>query len=193
MFRNVASSASGAMASGDGVNQARLIDDTEATDWASIGSPVAGKNVTVAFNGRQTVGRVNVSAQLRPAITNDPDPGTQNRFTAVRQFEILSCDATFGQDCGNAANFRHVFTSPADAFPAGVPRPVAPDLTSRSFKIPTTVATHLMIRVLTNQCTGTPAYAGQQHDDPRSNSDCTTGNPTVAQTVRIAELQAFLN
>jgi extracellular elastinolytic metalloproteinase len=191
MSRNFASSSSGATATGDGVNQARLIDDTETTDWASVGSPVAGKSVIVAFNAQRTVSRVNVSAQLRPAIANDPDPGTQNRFTAVRQFEILSCNGTFGQDCSNPANFRRVFTSPADAFPAGIPRPVSPDLNSRSFKFAPTTATHLMIRVLTNQCTGTPAYAGQQHDDPRSTSDCTTGNPTVAQQVRIAELQAF--
>jgi hypothetical protein len=193
LFRNVASAASGATATGDGVNQAKLIDDSEATDWASVGSTVAGKSVTVALGGgrAQVVGRVNVSAQLRPAIAGDPDPGGQNRFTAVRQFEILSCNGDFA-DCTNPGNFRHVFTSAANAFPAGIPRPVAPDLTSRSFTIPTTVATHLMVRVLTNQCTGTPEYAGNQHNDPRSTSDCVTGNPTVAQTVRIAELQAFL-
>jgi hypothetical protein len=193
LFRNLASSASGATATGDGVNQARLIDDSEATDWASVGSPVAGKTVTVALGGGrpQPVSRVNVSAQLRPAIVGDPDAGGQNRFTAVRQFQILSCDATFS-DCANPASYRSVFTSPANAFPATIPRPVAPDLTIRSFTFPQTVATHLMIRVLANQCTGTPEYAGQQHNDPRSNSDCTTGNPTVAQTVRISELQAFL-
>jgi Zn-dependent metalloprotease len=194
LFRNVASSSSGGTATGDGVNADKLIDDTESTDWASIGSPVAGKSVTVALGGNrpQVITRVNVSAQLRPAITGDADAGTQNRFTAVRQFEILACNSAFGSDCANPANYRKVFTSPANAFPAGVPRPVAPDLTSRSFRIPATIATHLMVRVLTNQCTGTPAYAGQQHNDPRSNSDCTTGNPTVAQTVRISELQAFL-
>ena len=193
LLRNVASAASGATATGDGVNQAKLIDDSEGTDWASVGSPVAGKSVTVALGGgrAQPVGRVNVSAQLRPAIVGDADPGGQNRFTAVRQFEILSCNAEFA-DCANPASFRSVFTSPANAFPAGIPRPVAPDLTVRSFKIPTTVATHLMVRVLTNQCTGTPEYAGNQHNDPRSTSDCVTGNPTVAQTVRISELQAFV-
>ena len=36
MSRNVASSSSGATASGDGVNLGALIDDTEATDWASL-------------------------------------------------------------------------------------------------------------------------------------------------------------
>jgi hypothetical protein len=193
LFRNVASAASGATATGDGVNLDKLIDDTEATDWASVGSPVAGKSVTVALPGRiQVVTRVQLSTLLRPAITGDPDAGTQNRFTALRQFEVLSCNAVFGQDCANPASYRHVYTSPADAFPAGIPRPVAPDLIARSFRIPPTIATHLMVRVLTNQCTGTPAYAGQQHNDPRSNSDCTTGNPTVAQTVRIAEFQAFI-
>lgn len=192
LFRNVASSASGATVTGDGVNLARLIDDTEGTDWASVGSPVRGKSVMVALGGgRQSVSRVNVSAQLRPVIVGDPDAGGQNRFTAVRQFEILACDGQFA-DCSNPASFRSVLVSPANAFPAVIPRPVAPDLTIRSFTFPTTVATHLMVRVLTNQCTGTPEYAGQQHNDPRSNSDCTTGNPVVAQTVRISELQAFL-
>jgi hypothetical protein len=195
LFKNVASGANGAVATGDGVNQAKLIDDTEATDWASLGSPVAGKAVTVKLAGDhpQVVSRVNVSAQLRPADPTDTaDPGGQNRFTAVRQFEILSCNAAFGQDCSNPASFHTVFTSAPNAFPAGIPRPVAPDLTIRSFRIQPTIATHLMVRVLTNQCTGAPDFAGQQHSDPRSNSDCTTGNPTVAQTVRISELEAFI-
>ncbi|MFL6125893.1 M36 family metallopeptidase [Actinophytocola sp.] len=190
---NLASQGQGATASGDGVNLNRLIDDTEATNWASVGSPVAGKSVTVDLAGDhpQLVTRVQVSAYLRPAITGDPDPGTQNRFTALRQFEVLSCDAARGTDCANPANYRRVFTSPRNAFPADVPRPTAPDLSTRSFRIAPTVATHLMIRVVANQCTGGPDYAGDQDNDPRSTSDCTTGNPTVAQTVRIAELQAF--
>ncbi|GAB3434951.1 M36 family metallopeptidase [Actinophytocola sediminis] len=190
---NVASASRGAVADGDGVNLDRLIDDTEATNWASVGTPVAGRSVQVDLAGSspQLVGRVQVSALLRPAITGDPDPGGQNRFTALRRFELLACDTSRGADCADAASYRRVYTSPADAFPADVPRPTAPDLTMRSFRIPPTLATHLMIRVLTNQCTGGPAYAGDQHDDPRSTSDCTTGNPAVAQTVRVAELQAF--
>jgi extracellular elastinolytic metalloproteinase len=190
--RNVASAAQGATATGDGVNLDKLIDDTEGTNWASIGSPVAGKGVLVdlAGTGPQLVTRVQVSALLRPPATTDADPGTQNRFTALRQFEILSCDARRA-DCADPANYRRVLKSKPDAFPADVPRPTAPDLNSRSFRIAPTVATHLMIRVLTNQCTGGPSYAGDQDNDPRSTSDCTTGNPTVAQTVRISELQAF--
>jgi extracellular elastinolytic metalloproteinase len=193
MLPNVASGSLGAAASGDGVNLAKLIDETEGSNWASTGAPAGGRSVRVdlAGTGPRLVSRVQVSALLRPAITGDPDPGAQNRFTAVRRFEILSCNTASGSGCTDPANFRRVFTSPANAFPADVPRPTAPDLGIRSFRIPPTVATHLMIRVLTNQCTGAPEYAGQQHNDPRSNSDCTTGNPTVAQTVRIAELQAF--
>ncbi|MBB5959564.1 hypothetical protein FHS29_006185 [Saccharothrix tamanrassetensis] len=191
--RNVASRALGATATGDGVNLDKLIDDTEATNWASIGSPVAGKGVTVDLAGDrpQVVRRVQVSAQLRPAVEPDPDPGGQNRFTALRQFEVLACNTATGSSCTGPADFRVAYTSPANAFPADVPRPTAPDLTLRSFRIPATQATHLKIRVLTNQCTGAREYAGSQHDDPRSTSDCTTGNPTAAQTVRIAELQAF--
>jgi extracellular elastinolytic metalloproteinase len=194
MVPNVASGSQGATATGDGVNLDKLIDDTEASDWAALGSPVAGKNVRVDLAGTrpQLVSRVQVSAQLRPAIAQDADPGTQNRFTAVRQFEILSCNTLSGSTCTDPASFRHVFTSPANSFPADVPRPTAPDLTARSFRIPPTFATHLMIRVLTNQCTGAPEYAGSRTNDPRSTSDCTTGNPAVAQTVRIAEFQAFL-
>lgn len=194
MLPNVASKSMGATATGDGVNLDKLIDDTESTDWASLGSPVAGKDVQIKLAGTrpQLVTRVQVSALLRSAIDGDADPGGQNRFTALRQFEVLSCNTLSGKTCTDPADYKHVYTSPADAFPAGVPRPVAPDLTMRSFRIPPTFATNLMVRVLSNQCTGTPAYAGQQHNDPRSNSDCTTGNPTVAQTVRIAEFQAFL-
>ncbi|RKT53775.1 M36 family metallopeptidase [Saccharothrix australiensis] len=190
---NLASRARGATASGDGVNLTALIDDTEATNWASIGSPVAGRGVTVDLAGDrpQVVRRVQVSALLRPAVEPDADPGPQNRFTALRRFEVLACDATAGSSCADPADFRVAYTSPADAFPADVPRPTAPDLTTRRFPIPPTRATHLRIRVVGNQCTDGPDYAGSRHDDPRSTSDCATGNPVVARTVRIAEFQAF--
>ncbi|MET0233192.1 MAG: M36 family metallopeptidase [Kibdelosporangium sp.] len=190
---NVASRSLGATASGDGVNLEKLIDDTESSNWASVGSPVAGRSVRVDLAGDrpQLVSRVQLSAQLRPQAVPDPDPEAQNRFTAVRKFEVLSCNAVLGRDCADPANYRKVYTSPANAFPADVPRPTAPDLAARSFRIPPTLATHLMVRVLTNQCTGAPEYAGSQHNDPRSTSDCTTGNPAVAQSVRIAEFQAF--
>ncbi|QFZ19008.1 M36 family metallopeptidase [Saccharothrix syringae] len=190
---NLASRALGATATGDGVNPDRLIDDTEATNWASVGAPVAGRGVTVDLAGDRPrlVGRVQVSAQLRPAVEGDADPGTQNRFTALRRFEVLTCNTATGSACTDPADFRVRYTSPADAFPADAPRPTVADLATRSFRVPPTLATHLRIRVLANQCTGAPAYAGSQHDDPRSTSDCATGNPAAAQAVRIAEFQAF--
>ena len=194
MFDNLASATAGATASGDGVNLGSLVDDTEATDWASLGVEVAGRQITVDLAGdRPTlVNRVQVSAMLRPADAgNDADPGGQNRFTALRQFQVLSCDSATGADCTTDAGYHPVFTSAPDAFPSGVPRPRAPELTMRSFRIPPTLATHLRLRVLSNQCTGAPAYAGEQDNDPRAVSDCTTGNPTVAHTVRIAEFEAF--
>ncbi|ALG10021.1 M36 family metallopeptidase [Kibdelosporangium phytohabitans] len=193
LLPNAASRSRGATAAGDGVNLDKLIDDTESSNWVSAGSPVAGKAVRVDLAGDRPrfISRVQVSAQLRPQNTQDPDSGPQNRFTALRQFELLACNARNGKDCADPVNYRKVYTSGADAFPADAPRPTAPDLTARSFRIEPTVATHLMIRVLTNQCTGAKEYAGSQHNDPRSTSDCTTGNPAVAQAVRIAEFQAF--
>ncbi|WP_319461485.1 hypothetical protein [Micromonospora sp. RTP1Z1] len=70
------------------------------------------------------------------------------------------------------------------------PRPRAPELIIRSFDIPRTKATHLRIEVLTNQCTGAPAYAGEQDADPRADTNCSTAS-SQASNVRIAEFQAF--
>ena len=60
----------------------------------------------------------------------------------------------------------------------------------RSFDIPKTKATFVRLRVLTNQCIGTLAYAGDQDDDPNNNTDCATGS-AQAFNVRAAELQVF--
>jgi hypothetical protein len=191
MPTNLASSTAGATVSGDGINLARLIDDNEATNWASLNSPVAGKQVTVDLaGGAQSVSRVQVSAMLRPPITGDPDPGTQGRVSALRQFRVLGCEATGAIDCSNAADFHVVYTSPADAFPSVAPRPRAPELIIRSFDIPDTAATHLRLEVVTNQCTGAPDYAGEQDADPRADTDCATASPQ-ALNVRVAEFQAF--
>ncbi len=51
-------------------------------------------------------------------------------------------------------------------------------------------ATHVKLVVLSNQCTGTPAYQGDQDTDPSNNSDCISGS-TRDQEVRAAELQVF--
>jgi hypothetical protein len=65
----------------------------------------------------------------------------------------------------------------------------------------------VQIRVLTNQCTGNPAFQGEQDADPLNGTDCRQGSPgagTVAvfgdlpqvvaprdDEVHIAELQVF--
>lgn len=93
-------------------------------------------------------------------------------------------------DCSQPSQFTSVFTSAADAFPSAIPRPRAPELIIRSFDVPRTRATHVRLRVLTNQCTGAPAYQGDQDDDPRNITDCDEGS-TQDDNVRAAELQVF--
>jgi extracellular elastinolytic metalloproteinase len=115
---------------------------------------------------------------------------TQSRFTALRQFQILACEAKGAVDCSGDGDFTPIFTSSADAFPSVAPRPRAPDLMLRSFAVPQTKATHVRLVVLTNQCTGTPDYAGEQDADPRADTDCSTASP-AALAVRAAELQVF--
>jgi extracellular elastinolytic metalloproteinase len=191
--RNLASAHRGATATGDGVDLDSLIDDTEATNWASLGVPVQGRQVTVRLDPSEPshrISRVQVSAHLRPPNPADPNDPVQSRFSALRQFELLACEVTAGVDCADDADFTVVFTSPADAFPAIAPRPRAPQLIMRSFDIPRTRATHVRLRVLTNQCTGAPDYQGEQDNDPRAATDCTTAS-VQALNVRAAELQVF--
>ena len=198
MSRNLASSTSRATASGDGVNLDKLIDDTEVTNWASLSGPVAGKQVTVRLDPSQAshqVRRVQVSAMLRVNTADANDPGGQNRFTALRQFQVWTCEAKGAVDCSQSSQFTLIFTSQTDAFPSGVPRPRAPELIMRSFDVPQTKATHVRLAVVTNQCTGGPAYQGDQDDDPANSTDCdeTTlpGFNLNATRVRAAELQVF--
>jgi extracellular elastinolytic metalloproteinase len=187
---NYASVAAGATVSGAGVNLDRIADDSEATDWASLDG-VAGRQVTVDLAGDHpvTVAAVSVSAMLRPAITGDADPGGQNRFTALRSFAILTCNAEEA-DCSQDGSYHTVFTSAPDAFPGGAFRPTAGQLTLRRFAVTPSEATHLRLQVLTSQCTGNPQYAGEQDADPRAATDCATASP-FAQQVRVAELEAF--
>jgi hypothetical protein len=180
--RNLASSAAGASATGDGARLPALIDDSEATNWESAGSPISGKQVTIdlAGTGPQALDSIQVSAMLFAG---------QNRFTALRQFRIETCRAVGQRTCANAADFSTVFTSPADAFPAVRPRPRAPELIIRSFDVSGS-ATHVRFVVLHNQCTGAPDYQGDQDDDPRNVTDCDQGSAQDL-TVRVAEVQVF--
>ncbi|HVF20977.1 MAG TPA: M36 family metallopeptidase [Mycobacteriales bacterium] len=215
MRKNLASITHGASASGDGGNFDQLIDDTEATNWAYRGTPadtVEGKQVTVALaGGKQNVAELQISTINRPTETGDAyDNIAQSRFAALRSFEILTCDATTGKACEGEEDFAVIYTSAEDAFPTGRPRPLSPNLQIRAFDVPDTKATHVRMRVLTNQCTGNPIYSGEQNpvDEPLSDPDCVngftaaaaganpeTGIPGVSNSqhfrVRAAELQVF--
>ncbi|MEV6372002.1 M36 family metallopeptidase [Micromonospora musae] len=188
--RNLASTTSGATVAGDGVNLDRIVDDTEATNWASLDG-VTGKQVTVALPGDRAhaVKRVNVSAMLRPAISGDADANSQNALSALRSFAVLACNAQKA-DCTDPTKFKRIYTSRSDAFPGGAYRAYTRDINLREFRVPTTLATHLRLEVLDSQCTGGPAYAGEQDADPVTTTDCATASPARDQ-VRIAEFQVF--
>jgi extracellular elastinolytic metalloproteinase len=196
---NYASSAKGATAAGDtsGADAAaqatqlrNLIDDTERTHWTTAGVvdgagnlSVDGKRVTVDLAGSEPVNvkRVNVSSLVFSG---------QNRFTALRSFELWACNAK-KDDCSTDAGFDKVYSSPANAFPGDAPRPIAPIMLLREFDVSNTKATHLRLVVKTNQCTGGSQFQGDQDADPMNNPDCDL-NPTAAvRFVRAAELQAF--
>jgi extracellular elastinolytic metalloproteinase len=179
---NLASAANGATATGAGVRLGALIDDTEATNWESAGSPIADKAVIVDLAGDEAhkLGSVQVSAMLFAG---------QNRFTALRRFAIQTCTASEETDCSFSSDFTTALTSPADAFPAVAPRPRAPQLIIRGFDLAGR-ATHIRFVVLTNQCTGAPDYQGDQDDDPINVTDCSAGS-VQDLTVRVAEVQVF--
>jgi extracellular elastinolytic metalloproteinase len=198
---NWASTASDATASGDGVNQSKLIDDNEATNWASLSGAVAGKQVTVTLAGRHVLASARVSALNHPSTCDgiteqqgvcvagsgkDPDPTSQNRFSALRSFKIEACDSSV-KNCALDKNWVVALQSAADAFPAARPRPVAPDVNLRSFDLHDTAATIVRIVVKANQCTGGPDFQGDQDNDPSNNSDCKSS--ANATKVRAAELQ----
>ena len=217
MRRNLASVHNGATASGDGINIEKLIDDTEATNWASLeseGTASAGKGEGRQVEGRQVTVRlgdepvlveeVQVSAALRPTDAEDEDSKAQSRFSALRSFDILACNAAEnGNTCDeDEAEFDVIYRSAPDAFPGVRPRPTAPDLALRAFQVRAVEATHIRIRVRDNQCTGGPDYTGEANpvNDPVfSNPDCASEESTPdravlnppREQVRVAELQVF--
>ena len=146
--------------------------------------PAQGQQVVVELDGERSFDVAKASAMLIPG---------QNRFTALRQFELQVCTAG-GPDnptCDGSVSdgWTSVLVSDPDAFPAINPRPVAPELNLRAFDLSgTTTATHVKFIVLNNQCTGQPSFQGEQDQDPNSTTDC-RGTATGAEQVRAAELQ----
>ena len=203
---NLASATSGAKVVGSSagsLNTGSLIDDTEDTSWAGVNdtASVDSSSPYVVVNlagGKHTLRTARVSAMLHPApasatdvpLAADPDSGS--RFTALRRFALDTCVASATNDCTKPdATWKRVFVSPADAFPAVRPRPVAPNLTLRSFRLPAgTVATHVRFVALENQCTGFAGYAGEQDSDPTNSTDCKADSDRD-QSVRAAELELF--
>jgi hypothetical protein len=190
---NYASATQGATISGDTLgtttNPGNLIDDTEATDDGQTGAPVAGRWVVVSLGGGKpvSIGNVGVSTLLVPG---------DSRFTALRSFELYACTAgkKANPTCDGStdAGWTRIVKSPDDAFPSVNPRPVAPDMTLRYFDAGGAApATHVKLVVDSNQCTGQPSYAGDQDNDPNSNSDCLA--TTRANEVHVSELQVFSN
>jgi extracellular elastinolytic metalloproteinase len=202
---NWASRHQGAVATGDGDRQADLIDDTERSNWHAAGAPVQGRQVTVQLaDGSHKLDRAQVSAYLTLDNEGDPEmppdpptPGTQNRFTALRQFELWGCTA--GAACLAGGDWSLVYRSADDFFPTGPPRPVAPEINLRGFDLRGSQRsnrfTHVRLVVLHNQCTGQAAYHGDQDNDPGMNADCRIGTPPNfpprGNDVRAAELQVY--
>ena len=195
---NWASQSKGAAASGDGAFHSELIDDTEGTNWESTGVPVQGRQVLVRLGGgAHSLDAVKVSALLQPARPGRP---AQNRFTALRAFEVLGCNVDPNGDVtidGVTYACRTVVRSQSDAFPGEPPRPVAPEMILRAWYAGGGQAvTHVLFRVLDNQCTGQTAFHGEQDNDPANTStDCRIGTlpplPPRGNDVRASELQVF--
>jgi extracellular elastinolytic metalloproteinase len=185
--QNVASKAAGASAAGAGTNLDDLIDDTESTTWDFSGTAVNATKpaVTISFAGAKPVKTIAVSALLDP---DDPD-GDEGRFTALRSFKVETCDGRTA-NCSLPTSWKALYTSPADAFPSIVPRPLAPDLTLRTFDVPDTTATQIRFTALDNQCTGAPGYQGELDNDPLNATDCDTASDQ-GTFLHAAEFEVF--
>ncbi|MDP2773438.1 MAG: M36 family metallopeptidase, partial [Nocardioides sp.] len=197
---NLAARASGAKVIGftpGSRNPGSLIDGTEASNWGGVtaGNVDATRPfVSVDLAGRvHTVRRVQVSAYLNPApasptdvpLAADPDSGS--RFTALRRFALEACV----KSCSKPnARWKRFYTSRPDAFPSKRPRPVAPTLNLRSFKVKPTRAAAVRLVVLENQCTGFAGYAGELDSDPLNDTDCKSASDR-GTIVHAAELQVF--
>ncbi|MBM7789498.1 M36 family metallopeptidase [Tenggerimyces flavus] len=188
LSRNVASATNGARAAAEEPSAAGLIDDSEASAWSVTGRTPdaigAAATIDLAGSAPQAVRSVRVSALPR-SIAGTPSADGGMRFASLRSFALEACSVA----CGTDAGWRRFYTSPADAFPAGRPRPVTPDLVFREFDVPDVSATQLRLVVLSTQCTGAPAYVSEQDTDPLSTSDCRAS--ATVQDATVAELMAY--
>ena len=84
----------GATASGPGVNLASLIDDTEATNWASLGAPVAGQRGDGAAGAGPWPPDPARAGQCAAAAAERATRGIRRRAGSRRcaSFEILTCE-----------------------------------------------------------------------------------------------------
>ena len=169
------------------MNSADSVDTT--SPWVAV---------DLAGSTARKITSVRVSALLRPAppgpldavpllAASDDDPDSGARFTALRRFAVEVCTTNCA---ATNASWKRIYTSAADAFPGVAPRPVSPNLTLRTFDIPDTTASAVRLVALENQCTGAPAYAGEQDNDPVNDTDCKAGSDADL-SVRAAELEVF--
>jgi hypothetical protein len=152
---------------------------------ARVGVPAQGQQAVIELDGERSFNSAKVSALLEPG---------QNRFIAVRQFEVQVCTAggTENPTCDGSmsAGWSSILVSDSDAFPSINPRPTAATLQLRAFDLDGTAsATHVKFIVLNNQCTGQTSFQGEQDQDPNNDTDCR--GTVVAEQVRAAELQLF--
>jgi extracellular elastinolytic metalloproteinase len=201
--RNLAARSAGAkviQTSAGSLNPKFLIDGTEATAWGHVDPEARNVDQTNPFvavdlaGGVHTLRRVQVSAMLNPAPADpgevplaQPDPDSGSRFTALRRFALEACVSRCASD---NATWRRFYTSKPNAFPGLRPRPVAPNLTLRSFRVPATRAAAVRLVTLENQCTGYAGYAGEQDADPTNATDCKTASDR-GTVVHAAELQVY--
>jgi hypothetical protein len=172
-----------------------LIDDTEVTNWTASHPGAKGARVTIDLGGgSHRISRIAVSAMLRPRAQfegqGDPDDPAQNRFTAMRSFRIMYCNATATRDCSGRGKFQLLFRSSKSAFPSVKPRPVVADMTLNYYRVQPVRATHIRLVVRHNQCTGQKQYHGETDTDSTNTTDCREGS-AHDDTVRAAELQVF--
>jgi hypothetical protein len=198
--QNVASAAwgSGVRGNAGALRLGRVIDDTETTNGAFDGQPVAGRQITVTFGtGMTTFDRFAVSSLHHPA-EDLGEGGTEieGRLLGVRAFDLQ-----VSRDGGST--WSTFYRSSDDFFPGMRPRAVAPDLLLRSIKLKKPVtgnAVRMVIR--SNICTGGRDFNYEQERDLSTPSDCRVSDPATTDPmtgemvdntdkVTVTELQIF--